>query len=1413
MPINIRAAPARASLLLTLNAAVVRGLPTAAKCLATVCVAALMCEAPAYAQSTITASFTRGAIAEYTNNPNGTDRGVLFSTLNITNISISQSSSNGQWGGSQGNDTAVVATITFTNGTTQTFPAAINWVKNAGGGAFDWVGLTIGSGVTVNDGYTPTAGFSKTYILQFPQSSFSLSSALPNGLDGSANTGAALNALNQYFPNATAPVITGPSGGPGSSASAISVNENQTAVTTLTADKAVTWALVGGVDQSRFQVSSTGVITFNAAPDFEVPTDADTNNTYLLTVRATDANGNTSTQTITVTVLNLDDTAPVVTAGQSFAYAENQAANATVGTVAATDAVGVTGFRFAATGTATSADTYYTIDAAGVIRLTAAGAAAGAPTNDFETAPNSFTYGIEARDAVGNWSAAQNVTLAVTDVNDVAPVITGPGGSTGSSSSVSVPEGTTNVATLTSNVQVSSWAIVGGNDQGRFTISSSGQISFTASPDFEVPTDSDANNIYLLTAQVTDANGNTALQTVSVTVTDVADTPPVITGPGGSTGSASAITVNEGTTAVTQLTANVPISNWAITGGNDSGQFAIDGNGAITFVAAPDFESPVDSDRNNVYLLTVTATDSNGQTSTQTVSVTVADLPDTPPVITGPGGSTGATSTINVPEGTSRVTALTANVPISRWSIVGGNDSGRFTIDGNGVVTFVTPPDFETPADSDTNNVYVLVIEATDSNGIRQTQTITVNVTDLADTPPVITGPGGATGTTSAITVNEGTTAVTQLTANVPINSWTITGGNDSGRFAIDGSGRVTFVSSPDYENPSDADGNNIYLLTITATDASGQSSTQTVVVTVADLADTPPVITGPGGSTGATSSISVPEGSGMVAALTANVPISAWAIVGGNDQGRFVLSSTGVLSFVSAPDFEQPADTDINNSYVLVIEGTDANGNRTRQTVTVNVTDIADTAPAITGPSGSAGAAASAITVNEGTTAVTQLAANVPVTWSIVGGNDRGQFAVGPTGAITFVAAPDFETPSDSDRNNTYVLTVQARDANGNMSTQTITVTVSNVDEIQKKLDQIGGNLRGDLRNQAFSSLSTMLAFNEGLLGLENSCPGTGGRKPVSGAVNANEHQQEAGVRFARDLSACESKTRVFVDGGVGVSRVDDNWTTRGVASARIEQRIGARSVIGAALIGTTANDHLGAFENSRIADQSLQLNVYGRTRLSDTLRFAAFAGWGRAWYSFNLSDDGFDLDGKMKGKRHLYGAALSGDIDLAGLTVTIDGIVSRAVEHLGSANLDASIGGESRTDMLFALGKVDITRLSVPVHVPFVFNLPEDGREATRLDISPGILCQDTSQDSSAIECGYQLGAKFRIAPSLRSILRAEARVEYVDGYLLNLFTVGFERRLFKGRPLALGVDLSRAAGAPQADNRVMVRFGIRP
>jgi uncharacterized repeat protein (TIGR01451 family) len=118
------------------------------------------------------------------------------------------------------------------------------------------------------------------------------------------------------------------------------------------------------------------------------------------------------------------------------------------------------------------------------------------------------------------------------------------------------------------------------------------------------------------------------------------------------------------------------------------------------------------------------------------------------------------------------------------------------------------------------------------------------------------------------------------------------------------------------------------------------------------------------------------------------------------------------------------------------------ANSNSVNTTV-----NGAATAPAIT--SGGGGATAST-SIPENTTVVTTVTASgtAPITYSIVGGADAAKFTVNPTsGALSFVGAPDYETPTDSGANNVYDVTVRASNSAGT-DDQAIAVTVTNVAE-----------------------------------------------------------------------------------------------------------------------------------------------------------------------------------------------------------------------------------------------------------------------------------------------------------------------------------------------------------------------------
>src|SRR5262249_57016416 len=93
------------------------------------------------------------------------------------------------------------------------------------------------------------------------------------------------------------------------------------------------------------------------------------------------------------------------------------------------------------------------------------------------------------------------------------------------------------------------------------------------------------------------------------------------------------------------------------------------------------------------------------------------------------------------------------------YSIVGGADAARFSINAStGVLSFVSAPDAEGPADAGANNVYDVQVQVSDGANT-DTQAIAVTVTNVNDNSPVITSNGG--GAAAAVHLADNTTALT----------------------------------------------------------------------------------------------------------------------------------------------------------------------------------------------------------------------------------------------------------------------------------------------------------------------------------------------------------------------------------------------------------------------------------------------------------------------------------------------------------------------------------------------------------------------------------------------------------------------------------------------------------------------------
>ncbi|MDU8910996.1 SGNH/GDSL hydrolase family protein [Aestuariicoccus sp. MJ-SS9] len=195
----------------------------------------------------------------------------------------------------------------------------------------------------------------------------------------------------------------------------------------------------------------------------------------------------------------------------------------------------------------------------------------------------------------------------------------------------------------------------------------------------------------------------------------------------------------------------------------------------------------------------------------------------TPPSLEGP-------TTISVEENQTDVADFDTDDGTAAWSVA-GLDAALLDIGADGVITFRTAPDYEAPQDADGDGVYEVTVQITDPAGNSTSQALAVTVLDVVEdtTPPTIEG-------VTAITVDENQTAVSDFQAD-EAGTWTLVGADDDALFVIDPvTGTVSFGSSPDYEVPGDANQDNVYRITVAITDAAGNTATQTIDITVADV-------------------------------------------------------------------------------------------------------------------------------------------------------------------------------------------------------------------------------------------------------------------------------------------------------------------------------------------------------------------------------------------------------------------------------------------------------------------------------------------------------------------------------------------------------------------------------------------------
>gem|GEM_PF-5663169 len=645
---------------------------------------------------------------------------------------------------------------------------------------------------------------------------------------------------------------------------------------------------------SIFTINPTSGLVTVAADNL---LDRETATSHTITVIATSDDNTSSTANFTIAVTDVNDTPPAVTTGQLFAVSEAANVATSVGTVTATD-VDITGDSGNAVGV-------FQIDSStGEISVL------DSASLDFETTP-SYSLGISVSDGI-NRSATEIVTIDVLDANEKPSFIPVNNPSVNEVFTQLIattdPE---NDAVLISATQLPSWLSLTDNGNGTGTLSGT--------------PDSASAGTYDVVLNANDGNLSATPLAFTITVNKVNDLPVIIF--------PTTVTIDENTQAVgvvnsTDIDNDVVTYSLANTG--DAAFFSIDSaTGALSFSVAPDADIPADGDTNNIYDITVLASDGASPVS-QDVAITVTNLDESDVgLISDIDLAANSIDENAAPNSTVGITAQASDTDSNdtvSYAIV--DASGLLTIDaGTGVVSTNAALDYE----SRTSITFDVV--ATSTDGSTSTQAYTININDVNDNAPVVTSNQSfiaSENLTSGSLI--GAVAATDVDTGAVLQNWQIVGGNANNIIEIDATtGELSLAggASLDYETTPQ------YTLSVVVSDEGGNMSAATdVVVNISDINEAP-VIT-----------------SASNATAIENTPFNFTVLASDQENNALTVSTSSALPAWLALDQSTgelsgtPAHADVG-TYVLTFL-VDDGLNTSSQVFTLSVTDI-NQAPSIT--------------------------------------------------------------------------------------------------------------------------------------------------------------------------------------------------------------------------------------------------------------------------------------------------------------------------------------------------------------------------------------------------------------------------------------------------------------------------------
>jgi len=405
-------------------------------------------------------------------------------------------------------------------------------------------------------------------------------------------------------------VITSNGGGDNA---AVSVPENSTFVTTVTAtdvdSTTLIFTIVDGADAGKFAISSTtGVLTFKVAPDFENPADSGHNNVYDLVVQVNDGE-DLDLQILAVTVTDVVENRPPAAVDDS--YSTNQNAPLSVA------APGVLSNDTDPDGNVLTAAVVGNVSH-GTLTLNPDGSFIYAPVASF-SGIDSFTY--RANDGTVNSNIA-TVTLTIVAANNTTPVATGDCYTTNEDTPLMLTAPGLLVNDTDEDGNALTALLVAGPSHGTLTLNANGSFTYTPNANF--------NGDDTFTYRANDGTASSNLATVTITVCPINDA-PVANNDSYVTNQNTPLTVTVPGVLANDTDAEGSTLTAVLNSGPSHGTLTLNANGSFTYTVATGYTG---SDS-----FTYRASDGTMTSNLATVTITVNPVANAP-LVTAPASIT-----------------------------------------------------------------------------------------------------------------------------------------------------------------------------------------------------------------------------------------------------------------------------------------------------------------------------------------------------------------------------------------------------------------------------------------------------------------------------------------------------------------------------------------------------------------------------------------------------------------------------------------------------------------------------------------------------------------------------------------------------------------------------------------------------